>query len=194
MIEVVCSYSFSLREGNAVIMGANYFIILIISIKGTLGQAVLRIRRPNQFFNFYWVIECDAKRIPLLVTQSKKIDPDHATTIFRKIDPDVLPILQYGLNRWKNMHPYLSNGALGIDNNLVENIIRPAAIGLKNYLFAGSHDSAKRIAMIYTFFAACKHHNINPEEWLNDVLYRIQAHPINQINQLFPQYWKNRAR
>lgn len=98
--------------------------------------------------------------------------------------------LQYGLNRWKNMHPYLSNGALEIDNNLVENIIRPAAIGRKNYLFAGSHDSAKRIATVYTFFAACKHHNINPEEWLSDVLNRIHDHPINQINSLFPQYWK----
>ena len=98
--------------------------------------------------------------------------------------------LQYGLNRWKNMHPYLNNGALEIDNNLVENIIRPAAIGRKNYLFAGSHDAAKRIAMVYTFFAACKHHNINPEEWLTDVLNRIHSHPINQINHLLPHYWK----
>lgn len=98
--------------------------------------------------------------------------------------------LQYSLKRWSNMQPYLSNGALEIDNNLVENIIRPAAIGRKNYLFAGSHDSAERIAMIYTLFAACKHQGINPEEWLSAVLNRIHEHPINQIHNLFPQNWK----
>jgi transposase len=101
--------------------------------------------------------------------------------------------LQYALNRWKNMHPYLNDGALEIDNNLVENSIRPAAIGRKNYLFAGSHDSAKRIAISYTFFAACKHHNINPEDWLSDVLNRIHCHPINQINSLLPQSWKKKG-
>ena len=97
--------------------------------------------------------------------------------------------LAYALNRWKNMTLYLTDGRLEIDNNLVENIIRPAAIGRKNYLFAGSHDAAKRIAVIYTFFAACKHHDINPEVWLSDVLNRIHLHPVNQIHQLLPQNW-----
>ncbi|MBK6932440.1 MAG: transposase [Saprospirales bacterium] len=56
---------------------------------------------------------------------------------------------------------FLANGNIEIDNNLVENIIRPIAIGRKNYLFAGSHESAQRAAMIYTFFAACKHQGID---------------------------------
>jgi len=82
------------------------------------------------------------------------------------------------------------NGHIEIDNNLVENIIRPAAIGRKNYLFAGSHDSAQRTAMFYTFFAACKHHGIDPEIWLNDVLNRIHDHKISQLHELMPQNWK----
>ena len=75
-------------------------------------------------------------------------------------------------------------------HNLVENIIRPAAIGRKNYLFAGSHEAAQRSAMFYTFFAACKHHGINPEEWLTDVLNRIHDHKVSKLHELFPQNWK----
>jgi hypothetical protein len=98
--------------------------------------------------------------------------------------------IAYALHRWDNMRRYLLDGAIEIDNNLVENIIRPIAIGRKNYLFAGSHESAQRSAMIYTFFAACKHHDINPEAWIKDVLDRIYRQPINKIHELLPQFWK----
>jgi transposase len=98
--------------------------------------------------------------------------------------------IQYALNRWKNMSLFLVNGNIEIDNNLVENIIRPAAIGRKNYLFAGSHESAQRTAMFYTFFAACKHHGIDPEKWLADVLNRIHDHKVNRLHELMPQNWK----
>jgi transposase len=98
--------------------------------------------------------------------------------------------IQYALNRWKNMPLFLSDGRIEIDNNLVENIIRPAAIGRKNYLFAGSHESAQRTAMFYTFFAACKHHGIDPEKWLTDVLNRIHDHKVSRLHELMPQNWK----
>ena len=98
--------------------------------------------------------------------------------------------IQYALNRWKNMIPFLAEGHIEIDNNLVENIIRPAAIGRKNYLFAGSHLSAQRTAMFYTFFAACNHHDIDPEQWLLDVLNRIHDHKVSKLHQLMPQNWK----
>ena len=98
--------------------------------------------------------------------------------------------IQYALNRWKNMVLLFVNGNIEIDNNLVENIIRPAAIGRKNYLFAGSHESAQRTAMFYTFFAACKHQGIDPEKWLTDVLNRIQDYKVSQLHELMPQNWK----
>ena len=98
--------------------------------------------------------------------------------------------IQYALNRWKNMAWFLADGNIEIDNNLVENIIRPAAIGRKNYLFAGSHEAAQRTAMFYTFFAACKHHGIDPEKWLTDVLNRIHDHKVSKLHELFPQNWK----
>lgn len=84
----------------------------------------------------------------------------------------------------------LQDGRVELDNNLVENAIRPVAIGRKNYLFAGSHEAAKRAAMVYTFFSACKQAGVNPEIWLADVLSRIADTKIGDLHHLFPQNWK----
>ena len=95
--------------------------------------------------------------------------------------------LQYTLARWDKLNVYTSDGKLRIDNNLVENSIRPVAIGRKNYLFAGNHEAAQRSAMLYSLFATCKLHNVNPIEWLTYVFENINDHKINAIHQLLPQ-------
>ena len=79
---------------------------------------------------------------------------------------------------------------LPIDNNLIENSIRPIAIGRKNWLFAGSHEAAQRSAMLYSLFATCRLHNIEPTQWLTEVLAKIKEHPINTIKELLPQNYK----
>jgi len=99
--------------------------------------------------------------------------------------------LQYTIARWDNLLAYLYDGYLEIDNNLVENAIRPNALGRKNYLFAGSHEGAQRAAMFYSFFGTCKMNNINPFEWLKDILERIPTYKANKLNDLLPQNWKN---
>jgi len=98
--------------------------------------------------------------------------------------------LQYTIPRWDNLLAYLYDGYLEIDNNLVENAIRPNALGRKNYLFAGSHEGAQRAAMFYSFFGTCKKNNINPFEWLKDVLERIPTHKANMLDELLPQNWE----
>ena len=98
--------------------------------------------------------------------------------------------IAYSLRRWDKLCIYASDGRLEIDNNLVENAIRPVALGRKNYLFAGSHDSAQRSAILYSILASCKICNVNPLEYLTDVLDRIQDHPINAIEDLLPYNWK----
>lgn len=98
--------------------------------------------------------------------------------------------LGYSLQRWKELVTYTTDGNLNIDNNPVENSIRPVALGRKNYLFAGSHEAAKRSAMLYSLMGTCKMHGINPFIYLKDVLQRIGSHPINQIELLLPQNWK----
>jgi transposase len=96
----------------------------------------------------------------------------------------------YCLPRWEKLSIYTTNGSLNIDNNPVENAIRPIAIGRKNYLFAGNHDAAQRAAMVYSLFATCKFHNINPYNWLKDVLERMHLYTTSNIAELLPHNWK----
>jgi transposase len=95
--------------------------------------------------------------------------------------------LYYSLQRWDKLCVYTTDGRLQIDNNLVENAIRPVAIGRKNYLFAGSHNGARRAAMLYSFLGTCKMNNVNPFEWLRDVLTKIADQPVNQLQKLLPK-------
>jgi transposase len=97
--------------------------------------------------------------------------------------------LGYSIERWNELMIYTTDGKLNIDNNPVENSIRPVAIGRKNYLFAGSHEAAQRSAMLYSLLGTGKLHNIHPFVWLRDVLQRIATHPINKINELLPHNW-----
>lgn len=94
--------------------------------------------------------------------------------------------LHYSLERWDGLMIYTTDGKLEIDNNLVENAIRPVAIGRKNYLFAGSHNGARRAAMLYSFLGTCKINDVNPFEWLRDTLGKIPTHPVNRIQELLP--------
>ena len=98
--------------------------------------------------------------------------------------------IRYSLNLWDKLIRYTQQGIYKIDNNLIENTIRPLALGRKNYLFAGSNKAAQRAAMMYSFFATCKMHQVEPYAWLKDVLNRIPDHKVNQLEELLPQNWK----
>lgn len=98
--------------------------------------------------------------------------------------------LDYTIKRWDILLNYLYDGSLEIDNNWVENAIRPNALGRKNYLFAGSHEGAKRAAMFYSFFGTCKKNNVNPYQWLKKVLEVIPEYPANKLADLLPQNLK----
>jgi transposase len=111
--------------------------------------------------------------------------------------PKVLPkspigkALAYALGLWDNMHYYTLHGHLQIDNNAIENAIRPIALGRKNYLFAGTHDAAQNAAMIYSLFATCKKHNVNEQEWLTDVLRKMNDPEYDgKFSDLLPHRWK----
>jgi len=95
---------------------------------------------------------------------------------------------EYCANRWVSLQNYLTNGMLEIDSNLVENSIRPLALGRKNYLFAGSHDAAKDIAMFYSFFATCTKNNIDPQKWLIYVIQNINDTKTSKVKDLLPQF------
>ncbi len=96
----------------------------------------------------------------------------------------------YLASRYNKIYEYLHNGRLEVDNNLIENSIRPVALGRKNYLFAGSHAGAERAAMIYSLLGSCKLQGINPYDYLLDVLQRLPEQPMNRLAELLPPLWK----
>jgi hypothetical protein len=95
---------------------------------------------------------------------------------------------EYCANRWISLQNYLKDGILEIDSNLIENTIRPLAIGRKNYLFAGNHDAAENIAMLYSFFGTCKKNDIDPQKWLAYAINNINDTNASQLKELLPQF------
>jgi transposase len=101
----------------------------------------------------------------------------------------------YALPIWDNMYVYLLHGHLQIDNNGIENAIRPIAIGRKNYMFCGTHQSAQNAAMIYSLFATCQKHQVNPHDWLTDVLRKINDPDYEgKYSDLMPHKWKTNTK
>ena len=95
---------------------------------------------------------------------------------------------EYCANRWISLQNYLKDGMLEIDSNLIENSIRPLALGRKNYLFAGNHEAAENIAMFYSFFGTCKKNDVDPQKWLTYVINNINDTKASQLKELLPQF------
>ena len=81
--------------------------------------------------------------------------------------------VSYALGQWEGFERYLRDGTLEIDNNLVENAIRPTKLGMKNYLFFGSAEAGKTSALFYTLIDSCKRNDLNPEAYLAEVIERL---------------------
>jgi len=84
---------------------------------------------------------------------------------------------------------YLVNGRLEIDNNLVENAIRPTAVGKKNWLFIGEAEAGERGAMLYTLIECCRRRGMDPYSYLRDVLTRLPDMTNRQIPEVTPAAW-----
>ena len=91
---------------------------------------------------------------------------------------------------YRRLVRYTLDGRYRIDNNLAENAVRPLALGRKNYLFCGNHEAAGRTAIIYSLMGTCVANQINPQEWLTDILNRILDHNIQKLDELLPHNWK----
>lgn len=101
--------------------------------------------------------------------------------------------ISYTLKLWDRLTVYLYHGQLQIDNNLIENCIRPIALGRKNYLFSGSHAAAQNTAMLYSFLGSCQRNNIPPQLWLSDVLEKLNDPDYEgKFSDLLPNRWPPR--
>ena len=97
--------------------------------------------------------------------------------------------LDYSLKRWVALTRYLDDGAVPIDNNAVENQIRPWALGRSNWLFAGSLRSGKRAAAIMSLIQSARMNGHDPYAYLKDVLTRLPTQKASEIEQLLPHQW-----
>ncbi|MGH7978887.1 MAG: IS66 family transposase [Limisphaerales bacterium] len=100
--------------------------------------------------------------------------------------------IEYALGQWPTLEVYLDEGRVELDNNLVENAIRPTALGKKNWLFIGDADAGGRSAIIYTLIENCRRRGLNPFTYLRDVLTRLPNMTNHQIHEVTPQAWSKR--
>ena len=100
--------------------------------------------------------------------------------------------MAYAMAQMAGLRVYLENGKIEIDNNLVENAIRPTALGKKNWLFIGEAEAGERSAIIYTVIETCRRRRIDPYRYLRDVLTRLPQMNIQQVPDILPAAWANR--
>jgi hypothetical protein len=98
--------------------------------------------------------------------------------------------VEYSLKRWPALARYVEDGRYPIDNNPIENAIRPVALGKKNWLFAGSETAGRRAAAIMSLLATAKANGREPHAWLSDVLERLPTTKDRDIEQLLPHRWE----
>lgn len=112
------------------------------------------------------------------------------------IDGKILPksklreALGYFCGLIPHLKNYLKHPFARLDNNVAERAVRPLAIGRKNWLFVGNEDGGDAAAIAYSLIQTCRALEINPREYLEDVMRRLMGHSINQLHELLPDHWK----
>jgi transposase len=97
--------------------------------------------------------------------------------------------LDYALGQWPDMMTYLEDGRVAIDNNDIENDIRPSAVGKKNWLFVGSPEAGRRGAILYSLLISARNHGVDPQAYLRDVIERLPTMSPADLDALLPANW-----
>jgi len=98
--------------------------------------------------------------------------------------------IDYSLNHWSELTRHLDDGSVPIDNNHLEQQIKPWKLGAKNWLFVGSELAGERAAVVMSLVQSAKLNKIDPWAYLRDVLARIHGHPASRIDELLPHRWR----
>jgi transposase len=113
----------------------------------------------------------------------------------RRIGEDLLPksaagqAVSYALTNWPALTRYCEDGALSIDNNHTERTLRGIAVGRRNWLFVGSDQGGRTMAILRSFVGSCELVKVDPFEWFRDVLARIGEHSMQALEELLPHRW-----
>lgn len=116
---------------------------------------------------------------------------EHLTRWEAKTLPEspVCKAIKYALKQWEALELFIKDPRVKLDNNLIENQMRPIALGRKNWLFAGSHDGAMRASIFFSLINSCRLHKLNTWTYFNDVLKRLPATPQAELVNLLPHRW-----
>ena len=136
-----------------------------------------------------------ALREAVRVSQSRMIHRRLGRLIERLALRAILPksklgkAIHYARTQWSRMEVYLGDGRIEIDNNLVENAIRPTKVGAKNWLFIGCKEAGQKAAGLYPIVENCRRLGIDSREYLEDVLTRLPGMMASEAGQLTPANW-----
>ena len=128
------------------------------------------------------------KAYPILVNFEKWLYENYKTLLPQS---RTAKAIAYTYSLFPQLSRYHLDGRYKIDNNLIENAIRPLALGRKNYLFCGNGDAAIRAAVVYSLLGSCKAAGVNPSEWMEDVLSKMYFYSNGKGNpeELLPAEW-----
>jgi len=167
------------------------------ALQESLGEAVWFIGRIRELYRIESAARAldHAERHALRQAQAPPLWAALQTRA-EELRPKLLPqstmgkAVNYFLNEYKALEGYLRDGRFEIDNNLIENAIRPTAVGRRRWLFIGHPQAGWRSAVIYSLLLSCRRRGINPQSYLSDVLNRLPSTKITEIHQLLPGHWK----
>lgn len=168
----------------------------------SLGNDKARSEHGMLVFQKIFAVEKEAKDKNLTPEERLRLRKEKTAPVmaeFKKwLDAEVLIVapkgkigkaIYYTWNRWAELTLFLKDGNIEISNNLIENIIRPLAIGRRNWLFAGSPQGAARLASAYSIILTCKLNGVNSFKYLCDVLQKLPLRKNNNIDDLLPWNW-----
>jgi len=146
-------------------------------------------------------IEAELREVPPALRWTERLErSEPILDVLKKTLEDhrakVLPKSQFGeaithaLDQWDDLKRYVYHGQVEIDNNGIENAMRPVALGRKNFLFAGSPAGGEKAAVLYSLVISCQRLGIEPWAYLKDVIDRVSTHPMSRVDELTPLGWK----
>ena len=140
------------------------------------GEAVVELRREKAY--------------PLIKGLEEWCKREYASTV---VNSPIAKAMLYMYTRFEQLAGYVNDAQFRIDNNPVERSIRPLTLNRKNVLFSGSHEAAHAAAIFFSLLGCCRENKINPKEWMEDVLIRVQDTEMEKSNDysgLLPFNWK----
>lgn len=144
--------------------------------EGIVGEDAVRLRREASY--------------PVIRELEQWCKKEFSKTV---TDSPIAKAMSYMYTRFEQLSGYVNDARLQIDNNPVERSIRPLTLNRKNTLFSGSHEAAHAAAIFFSLLGCCKENDVNPQEWLQDVLVRVQDKKYldgNNYAELLPLNWR----